>query len=298
MHIVLNPRAGRERGARLRAQIEREFPKATIWETRFAGHAQILACEAAQNGAKTVVAAGGDGTLCEVLNGLWPFRDSVKLGVLPVGTGNDFARTLGIGTDFARAVQTLQNGVSRRVDVGEIENSRGEKRRFLNVCGTGFDALVANRINAMASGRFSRFLRGQSAYLCGVARELWNLQSAPLELVLDGQRHEFRAVLCAVANARSYGGGMLVAPDAQIDDGFFDVILIENVSRTEFVRAFPGVFRGAHLEHPKVRSFRAKSVEIASPNALPVLVDGEMSEILPAKFQILPRAVEFLAPNG
>jgi diacylglycerol kinase (ATP) len=205
--VILNPHAGRGRGAKVHSLIKEAIPEASVLQTRFAGEAEALACQAARDGADIVVAAGGDGTLCEVLNGIWPHRKRLKLAVLPIGTGNDFARTLGIGTDFPKAIEVIRAGHCQRVDVGRVAIGEGEKQSqfFINVCGTGFDALVATRINSASSHPVLRYLKGTVAYLWAVLSELIRLQSRELTICIDGQVICEKAVLCAIANAKSYG---------------------------------------------------------------------------------------------
>ena len=290
--IILNPAAGRGRGAQMRAIIEKSLPDAAIFETQGAGDGAKLARAAAQNGAQIVVAAGGDGTLGEVVNGI--FGSNAKLGILPLGTGNDFARGVGIGTKLDFALETLKTQNFRAVDVGIIENET-EKRYFLNVAGAGFDSRVAARINEHRPKILSK-LGGTGAYLVAGICEVRAHQLAQVRLVLDGKTVESRAVLCAIANASSYGGGMRVAPDADLSDGMFDICLIKDVKKWEFVRAFPSVFAGKHVHHPKVEMFRAATIEFSSDPPLPILVDGEIMGQTPARFEMVPRAMEVLAP--
>ena len=298
--VIYNPAAGRGRVGRaeLRARLERQAGGQIfeIAETSRAQSARDLAAIAVAGGATIVAAAGGDGTLGEVLNAV--HGSGAKLGVLPLGTGNDFARTLGIGTNLEGAIATLFGPHSRTLDIGRATFAdTGESRLFLNIAGCGFDALVARRINAGRTHRFWRHWKGVAAYLAAAALELRQLRAARLRLTLDGELLDTRALLCAVANAKSYGGGMQVAPDAQLDDGLFDICVIKNASRWEFARAFPGVFRGAHVHHPRVTMLRARRVEIWCDRPWPVLVDGEICGTPPLALEIVPGAIEIMAPR-
>ncbi len=296
--VIYNPAAGRGRIScaelqrRLAARAEGiPFEIAATSETR---SARDLAAIAVENGAQVVVAAGGDGTLGEILNTV--YGNPAKLGVLPLGTGNDFARTLGIGADLELAIDTLFDGHCLTIDVGRAEFN-GESRLFLNIAGCGFDALVARRINAGRTHPLWRHFRGVTAYLAASALELRRLRAARLRLKLDGELVDTRALLCAVANAKSYGGGMKVAPDARLDDRLFDICVIKEATRTEFLRAFPSVFKGAHVHHPRVEMFRARRVELWCDRNWPVLVDGELVGAPPITFEIVPDAVEIMAPR-
>lgn len=291
--IILNPAAGRGRGAQLKSEIEAALPDAQIWQTTRAGEATELAHRAAQEGANLVVAAGGDGTLGEVLNGV--MGSGAKLGVLPLGTGNDFARCLGIGTHLINALGVLKSGSFRAVDVGRVEIS-DKSRYFLNIAGAGFDSRVAARINEHRPRVLAK-LGGTMAYLVACLSEMREFPLADFRLEVDGKRVESRAVLCAIANASSYGGGMRVAPDADLEDGLFEICLIRELSRGAFLRAFPGVFSGKHVRHPAVSMFRGAKVRLECEPKLPVLVDGDILGLTPASFEILPRAIEVMAPQ-
>lgn len=249
------------------------------------GSGANLAREAALAGADLVVAAGGDGTIGEVANGL--VGTSATLGVLPLGTGNDFARTIGIGTDLNLAARTLGQGQAQTIDLGKLD--RGGY--FINVAGCGFDAEVATRVN-----HGFRYLRGTTAYVAAVLQTLRSFRPTRVTIEHDGEVCEELVMLCAIANARTYGGGMRIAPHAELDDGLFDVVLVGDVSRSEFLRAFPRVFKGTHLSHPKVQHFRCSSIRVSSNKGLAVLADGEEVGSTPASFQVVPNAVKVMMP--
>jgi len=265
------------------------------------GDAARLAYKAIEEGAQVVVAAGGDGTLGEVAGAILESGESVICGVLPMGTGNDFARTLGVWGQPKRALDAVFEGHTRRVDVGRME-CEGVARHFVNVAGSGFDALVAKRINEWGKRPALRHARGVGAYLLAVAREMATFRSFDLTLELDGERIETGAVLVAIANAKSYGGGMMVCPHARLDDGLFDVCLIQSVSRTQFLRAFPGVFAGKHISHPRVMMRRCRTIRVESKQNIPILADGEIighNSLGSTAFEchILPRALTVCAPQ-
>src|SRR5579872_6180322 len=255
-----------------------------IAQTTGPGSATRIAAEAAASGADIVAAAGGDGTLNEVLNGVAGSRSALAL--LPMGTGNDFARTVGLYGRLPLAVQTLFDGDARPIDAGHVAG-----RWFLNVAGCGFDAAVAERAN-----RGPRWLSGAPAYIAAVIATIARFRPAGLRLTLDGETRELRAMLCSVANARFYGGGMRIAPDARLDDGLFDVCLLAEAGVLEFLTPFPRVFRGTHTAHPKVAMLRARQVGIESDRPLPLLIDGEVIGTTPAEFSLEPYAVRFLFP--
>ena len=280
--IILNPASGRGRGAQSEKQIRAALPQSEILVTQKSGDAETFAFESSMRG-RNVAAAGGDGTLNDLLNGVLRARQNTTIAVLPCGTGNDFARTLEI-SNLESALDVLQNGHARPIDIGVARSQMGE-RFFLNVAGAGFDAVVAKRINN------GRFLRGTTAYVAAVGATLKTFRAENLTLRCDDETENLRALLCAVANARSYGGGMRIAPDALLDDGLFDVCTIADATPLEFMRAFPSVFAGKHLSHPKVALRRAKNIRIETETPWPVLLDGELWGETPVEFNVVPRAV-------
>ena len=303
-HIVLNPRAGRNRASKRRGELEKLLDAAKLdwrildWritETSRGGEATEIARRIISESGKDfgLAAAGGDGTLGEVLNGVMQSEKEIPLAVLPMGTGNDFARALRI-SNLRDAVDNMRNGVATRIDIGEVKTD-SHRQFFLNIAGCGLDAVVAKRINDDAAKRGFR-LRGTPAYIATIVKTLGDFRGAKLSLELDGEKIETRAMLCAIANARSYGGGMRVAPRALLDDGFFDICLVGDATRIEFLRAFPSVFKGTHESHPKVQTWRAKNVRIESAVPLPVLADGELVGTTPLEITILPRAATMMIP--
>lgn len=295
--IVLNPVSGRGSGARHRPELERLLRAASVaqtvpeeveWkivETTRAGEATALAARAAEDGAEIVAAAGGDGTLSDVLNGT--VGTSAQLALLPLGTGNDFARTVGLYGNLRLAVDALFRGVPKSIDIGRVHN-----RYFLNVAGCGFDAVVAEQAN-----RGPKWLTGAPAYVAAILGALASFRPTDLRLTLDGKTRTVRAMLCSIANARTYGGGMQIAPNAQLDDGLFDLCLLSECSKLEFLLAFPQVFRGTHTSHPKITMLHARTVKIESEQPVPLLVDGEVIGTTPAEFTICYNAIRFLFPH-
>lgn len=249
------------------------------------GSGSDLALQAVTSGADLVVACGGDGTVGEVANGL--VGTDTPLAVLPLGTGNDFCRTIGVSQSLDEAITTLFDGRPQPVDVG-----RCGEGYFLNVAGCGFDAQVAQRINAGF-----RFLSGTPAYVAATLSTLIKYRPIALRITIDGVSLETRVMLCAIANARTYGGGMKIAPQASLQDGLFDIILVEEVSKFEFLRAFPTVFKGNHLSHPKVKSFRGKQVKLESPSQIPLLADGEELHGSAMEFEVVPLALKVMVPR-
>ncbi len=246
----------------------------------------MLARAAVQEGAGIVVACGGDGTVGEVASGL--MGSGAALALLPLGTGNDLARHLGL-FDLKTAIDSLLSGETKPLDavrwqIGEEEGS------FVNVAGAGFDAFVADRINTGF-----RYLRGTSAYVAAVIDTLRKFKACEMTVTVDGRSHRVKAMLCAIANASSYGGGMRISPNSDSGDGLLEVVLVQEVSHLEFLRTFPKVFDGKHLVHPAVKVVQGRSVLIESTRPIPVLCDGELEGMTPAQFRVVPSALKVVA---
>lgn len=288
--VILNPQAGGGRAAGRRMAMERwiaDHSAHALWEiqqTAGPGHATELAAQAMERGADLIVAAGGDGTLSEVANGV--VGGHVPVGLLPLGTGNDCARHFGIGADLLSGLHTLLHGKPHRVDLGRAGN-----RYFINIAGCGFDAAVARHVR-----QGWRRLPGTLAYIGAVLHTLLTFTPTWMRLTLDETPRELRALMCSVANASSYGGGMRIAPNARMSDGLLDVCVIAEAGRIEFLRTFPRVFRGTHLDHPKVQIHRAQRVYVQSDPPVPVLIDGDVCGHTPVEFHICPRAISILIP--
>jgi len=224
-----------------------------------------------------VIAVGGDGLLHLVLQKITPAQ--VPLAVIPAGTGNDFVRTLGWSPDDVDAI--LEAVLSKKpisVDLGLVD---GEW--FAAILSTGFDSIVNERANAMS------WPKGPQKYNVAIAIELPRFAPRHYEIVLDDRTISTQAMLIAVANGRSYGGGMLVCPHADISDGYFDVMVLHPVSKLEFIKVFPRVFKGTHITHPAVEIVRSKSVKITADAV--AYADGERIGQLPVSAQCMPGAL-------
>lgn len=280
--VVVNPIGGRGKGLRAAREASYEL-HAAGWQveqlcTEAAGHARELARYAAGAGFDVVIACGGDGTFSQVVTGL--LDTGVPAALIPSGTGNDFARAAGIPIDPGEAARAIITGRPRPVDLLEVN---GGEAWAVNIIGVGFDAAVAERTN-----RRLRFLGGKTAYIMAVVRELVHYRPSHVRLTVDGETWKGEAMLVAIANSSSYGGGMLIAPQASFADGLADVVLVEKLSRLEFIRCFPMVFRGAHLRHPKVKHWRGREISIKTDEPQPALVDGDVVARTPLTVQVQP----------
>ena len=269
--VVINPISGtgRRRGAagsradQAAALLERRGVQAEVHVTEGPGHARELAHGALARGVSTVVAWGGDGTVNEVASAV-AFRDAT-LAIVPAGSGNGLARELGIPFAPAGAFDVALGGRERRIDAGEVDG-----RLFFTVAGVGIDARVAHRLAATGGGR-----RGLLRYVQFAALELFARQADGHTIVIDGVSMRVRALFIAVANARQYGNGALIAPGARVDDGRLDVVVVADRSPLAALLQVPRLFTGHIARVPGVTMRAAVEVEIVSERPVPYHVDGE-----------------------
>jgi diacylglycerol kinase (ATP) len=297
--FVVNPASGNGAAGKTWAQT-RELAAAhgldgDVLLTEEPGHGVELARGAAVNGARLVVAVGGDGTVNEIVNGLVAAdKPDVELAVVPRGTGDDFARTFGIPTDVESALAVAANGQARLVDVGRATYAVGEgtaERYFVNFAGAGISGAIARR-----GARTSRRLGAKAAYMWATATVFVRWSSMPMRIELDGETREGRMFEVVISNGVYAAGGMKIAPDARPDDGHFDAVLIGDVSKADFVTTFPKIYRGTHTSHPKIDVVRASTIAVDASKPLPVVLDGEQPGTTPARFEIVPGALKLRVP--
>lgn len=284
--LLVNPpaRAGRttKRLPLIEAEMKRRGLVYRMIETTGIEHGCAEATAGAEAGEIPVVVSG-DGLVGKVGGVL--AGTGTPLGILPGGRGNDLARVVGIPTEPAEAVAVLAAGNRRRIDVGE---ANGE--RFLCIASCGFDS-DANRIANDAT-----LIRGPLVYAYAALKALWQWKPAEFTVSVDGTERAFRGYSVVVANSKAYGGGMFVAPDAQLDDGLLDLITTGEVSKRRFLANLPKVFKGTHLEEDQVRVERGAVVKIGANRPFEVYADGDHLTDLPATVSVLPGALELIAP--
>lgn len=249
------------------------------------------AAGALATGADALIVVGGDGMVS--LGANLVAGTTTPLGIIPSGTGNDVARGLGIpvgNTEAAvRMLLAALGGEPRVIDAGRAVGASGTSTWFVGVLSAGFDALVNERANRL------RWPRGPRRYTLAIALELMRFRPIRYRLTIDGVTSAPRGMLAAIANGSSFGGGMLVAPDAEFDDGLFDVFLVAPLSRPAFLRLFPTVFTGQHVTNPAVSIVRARRVRIDA-DAVVAYADGERLGPLPLDVEVVPGALRVLAP--
>lgn len=256
---------------------------------RDAEHARRLVDEALDQGTDALVVAGGDGVISLAIQAL--ARGDVPLGIVPAGTGNDHAREYGLPTgDPEAAADIVVDGWAETVDLGRIDKAGGATTWFGTVMAAGFDSLVSDRTNRM------RWPHGRMRYNLAMVAEMSKLRLLPFRLTFDdGEQLVTDLTLAAFGNTRSYGGGMLICPNADHADGLLDVTMVHSASRTRLIRLFPTVFKGTHVDLDEVSTARARSVWVDCPG-INAYADGDFVCPLPVTVSAVPDALRILRP--
>ena len=235
----------------------------------------------------------------EVANGLLAAgaADGVELALLPRGTGKDFVRSLRIPTKLGAAIDVARDGSARTVDVGRAsyrawDGSEAEAY-FVNFAGAGISGAIARRANTA-----SKVLGGHISFLSATVAVFARWTSEPVTADIDGEQRSGAMFEVLAMNGDYTGGGMLMAPDAELDDGQFDVVLIGDVTKVDFVRTFPKIYRGKHLSHPKIDVLRGRNVAVESQTPLPIVLDGEQPGTTPVRFELVPQALTLRVPSA
>jgi diacylglycerol kinase (ATP) len=290
--VIVNPSsAGGSTGEvwpQIASDLRSQFGSFRAVFTTHRGDAAALASEAARKGAKLIIACGGDGTVSEVANGILSSGKEAELGILPSGTGGDFRRTLEIPSRTRDAARVLRTGRSVRIDVGRVsytdQNGADATRYFVGVASCGMSTKVIERVKSDDVSFVSALLKTA-------------MRNAPVRLVVqldDSHEHHLVVSNLCIANARYFGGGMKIAPDAKLTDGKFDVVSIGDLSAMKIFTSAPRIYTGSHLSMPEVSHTLARKITVrAADRAAEVAleVDGELPGRLPATFQIIPDAL-------
>lgn len=288
--VIFNPAARGDRAqARLR-RLREVAGNAMLLPTAQAGHAVALAEQAAREGCGTVVAAGGDGTINEVVNGLMrvPADARPTLGVVPIGTANVYARELGLPFGVEAAWQVISAGRQRQVDVGEARSAGGMQRCFAQLAGAGFDALAIQSLDMKLKKRINWL-----AYVMSGVRVV--ARGLPRLTVTADDRH-CEGCFVFIGNGRFYGGSFPLFPDARLDDGVLTVCVLEGGRAVDLMRYLPRMLVGTHPKLADVHYFKAKQVRVESLQAIPTELDGELWGHCPAEFAVEAEALRVLVP--
>jgi diacylglycerol kinase (ATP) len=285
--LLTNPTSGKGRGGRISATVAARLRDAGLAVRELIGRdadeALDLARATVVEGVETLAVVGGDGMVHLAVQAL--AGSQTRLGLVPAGTGNDVARYLDLPRkDVLAATDVLIGGKERTIDLARV----GAKH-FVTVLAAGFDAKVNERANQMS------WPRGQMRYNLATIAELRTFEPIPYVLELDGEEHRFEAMMVAVGNGPSFGGGLRITEGALLDDGLLDVVVIRPMSKTALVRTYPKLFKGTHVHHPEYRHYPARTVTIAAPGVV-AYADGERIGALPLTVEVVPHALRVLVP--
>lgn len=288
--LVINPEAGRGLGREMGPSIGRYLHElglpTRILNSTGPGDVQKKVQAALAEKPRVVIAAGGDGTVHEAVNGWMQAGGGAPLGVVPVGTGNDFVKMLDASHDWREACWRIVRGDTRRVDVGKCNDYW-----FANSLGIGFDAQVALEANKI------HWIRGNAVYGIALAKILLLMHSTPEVRVRYGEEKLTTPItLLTINNGKVEGGAFVMAPDAEIDDGLFDVVVAKGMGRLGVLQLLPQVLKGQHMSHPKVVKFRAARLSVEADVPLPIHADGELTYTGAKRLEIevLPKALEVI----
>ena len=288
LHIIFNPVAGSVEDPRQTIAQLRRLQPIEISVTRKSGDAEKWSREAVRRGCDYLIVAGGDGTLNEVVNGIAQIKQRPRIGLIPFGTGNDFARTLGLPPTLEENIDILRRRKTRPIDLVRVTSRR--RRYFINVSAGGFSGMVNEKITPQIKRTW-----GPLTYVRGAAAALPKLHAYQTRVVLD-DREEISTALynVVIANGRFVAGGLPIAPKADPGDGLFDVILIPKRSAGEMLMLATQIVLGKHFSNSAIVFRRAKKIALRSRPGMWFNVDGELVGRAPAVFQIVPRALNFV----
>lgn len=295
--VIVNPTAANGRVGKAWPQMSQVLARGglqfTAELTRAPGHATEIARKALAEGFRHIVAVGGDGTINETLNGLVTeghVDPDIVLSIVPGGTASDFARILSLTGLPAGLAQPPDEQHIRLVDIGEIRclhDGQPTTRYFVNVAGLGFDSEACARVN-----RSSKRLGGTIPYLTSLVLTLFSYKNKDVELTADEEHFSGRFNSVIVCNGQYFGGGMWIGPQAAADDGILDIVILQDLNKLEFLLNVPRVYKGTHLTHPKVRSLRARQLQVQAKQRMFIQAEGELVGEAPATFRVLPAALK------
>lgn len=305
VHVIVNPFSARgkteDRWYFIKDLIKHYFKEFKFIFTEKPFQATEIVRELLKDGFDLIIGIGGDGTINEIANGFFSektekiINNEASLGIIPSGTGSDFIRFLKIPRDFKRSVELIKSAEKKSVDIGKITYSSNEGRKrqkyFLNVADFGLGADVIKNLSDKPSSK-----RGPLSYYSGLLKTIRNFEAKNIDIKINGfGTVSGKFLIGAVANGGMFGGGMIIAPNATVDDGLFDLVLIEDMKKLEIVKNSIHLYRGTIEKNRKVRIIRTSSVEVSSPENVSFEYDGELGETLPAKFEIVKERITFRA---
>lgn len=309
--IIVNPKSAggstEQRWTQTASEFRTHFGAFHVEFTSHQGHAIKLAKEAAERGRRFIIACGGDGTINEVVNGILQSEKDAELGVLPSGTGGDFRRTLDIPNNVREAAEALRDGITKQIDAGKVtfvdHENQEATRYFINVSSFGLSASINERVKTKDLLKWvpGETLRGKAKFALSTLQEVLDFEFTTVRVKLDDAEEKLlNTINFCVANSRFFGGGMKIAPDAVIDDGFFDVVNIGDIKTAKILLNAYKLYSGSHLSLDEVKHKHAQRIEVHPVNEKePVYIetDGELPGRLPAIYEILPKALKVRVPK-
>lgn len=309
--VIVNPQsasgATRDNWAATAADLRAHFGAFNVAFTKSAGDGVTIAERAAKEGREFIVACGGDGTINEVANGILQSGSPCELGVLPSGTGGDFRRTLGMPHTNREAAAALRDGVTKTIDVGKVtfDDHEGKtiSRFFVNVSSAGLAAEVIGRVKSTKVFDWLPVeqLRGKANFAVSTLQELATMEPSIVKVRFDeGDEHSLQTIAFCVANSRFFGGGMLIARDAKLDDGLLDIVNIGDIRTAKLLLNAHTLYRGTLGDLTEVKVTRARKVEISSTDSsreIHIETDGELPGKLPAIYEVVPKALRVRVPR-
>ncbi len=310
--VIVNPKsaAGSTESlwAGIASDLRAHFGAFQVAFTKRAGDGLTLAKRGAENGRKFIIACGGDGTINEVANGILESGKPCELGVLPSGTGGDFRRSLEMPNDSREAAKALRDGATKTIDIGKVtffnRDDDQVSRYFLNVASFGLSAAIIERVKTSAKLEWlpNDLLRGKTSFALSTLQEVLGVDFVTVKVRIDnGEAKNLNTINFCVCNARFFGGGMKIAPDAKLNDGKFDVVNIGDIKTAKILLNAYKLYNGSHLELPEVKATQAKRVEVSPAEkhqTIHIEIDGELPGKLPATFEILPNALRIRVPKN
>ncbi len=310
--VIVNPKSAggstRDKWSAVASDLRAHFGPFTVAFTKCSGDGVRLAEQAAKAGREFIIACGGDGTINEVANGILYSGCDTELGILPSGTGGDLRRSIDMPTSPREAARALREGKTQTIDAGKVtfENAEAEtvSRYFLNISSVGLAASIIERVkgNSALDWLPASGIRGRAAFALSALQEFTGLETFRIRVKFDDDKETNLSTLnFCVANARFFGGGMKIAPDAKLNDGFFDIINIGDIKTARVLLNAYTLYSGTHVDLAEVKSRKAKRIEVHpfdDSNEIRIEVDGELPGRLPAIYEIVPNAIRLRVPKN
>jgi YegS/Rv2252/BmrU family lipid kinase len=299
--VIVNPIAGKKRGekdwAKISQLLNESEIKFTCFFTKGKNHAIDLAAQNIEQDYKNIIVVGGDGTMNEVVNGIFTQKkypsEEIILGMIIVGTGNDWGRMFNIPVNYPEAISILKTCKTIKQDIGLVKyyiSDEEKKRYFINIAGLGFDAQVVKKANQQKEKGYS----GVFLYFINILTNLFKYKSIKAEIIIDGKKTEDEIFSVSIGIGKYAGGGMMQTPNAIPDDGLLDITVIKKMKKIEIIRNLGRLYNGTILEHPRVEGFTARNIHIDADQVINLETDGESLGHSPIEFDILPRSLNVI----